>query len=58
MLLEVLPIILLCISEILPFVHNHRANGILHFIVLFMKTMIAIEQQEQKQKEDEIKEKG
>lgn len=44
------PLCLLVISEILPFL-EHEPNGVLHFLVLFIKAFQYVQQQEHQQHE-------
>ena len=40
--LTVLTLISLCISELLPLIHNTTANGILHFVLVSCKDIIEV----------------
>jgi hypothetical protein len=40
--ITVLTIVGLCISEILPLIHNTTANGILHFLLVTCKDIIEV----------------
>ena len=40
--LTVVTVISLCISEILPLVHNTSANGILHFLLVICKDLLEV----------------
>jgi len=53
--ITVVTIISLCISEVLPLVHNTTANGILHFLLLTCKGIIgALEKEDELNKEPHL----